>query len=352
MKSTTHAPVRIKSLRITVAQIWQPIGRRRALRIGFLGLALGAFGLAPAAQPQAQAWPQKPIRLLVLAGPGSAPDQIARIISDRLGRTLGQPVIVENRVGANGLLGINQLKQAAPDGYTLTLVQAAAATVTPLVYKNANFDIVRDFEVIGTVGASPMLYVSNIDFPAKTLAEAIAIAKSAPGKVAMGSSSRGSIPNLANELLAAKSGASFQIVPFATSGQGVQAVIGGQVQMFVDGVGPVIQLIKSGRLRALASASETVLPGLEGIPLAKDTVPGLNVYGWFAMIAPKGTPKTILTRLNREINDTVSAPDVIEKFRAVGTYPRAGTVESAQQFIKSEIALWGGLIKATGVKPE
>jgi tripartite-type tricarboxylate transporter receptor subunit TctC len=199
---------------------------------------------------------------------------------------------------------------------------------------------------------TPMLFVANANFPAKTLGEAIAAAKAAPERVALGSSTRGSIPNLTNELLAAKSGAKFQIVPFSSSAQGVQAVVGGEVPLFSDGVAAVIQLVRAGRLKALAAASDSVLPGLEGIPLAKDTVPGLTVYGWFAMVAPKGTPKEVVTRLNQEINEIIKDPEVLEKFQKLGTYPRSGTPESAQQFMKSEIELFSGVIKAAGIKPE
>jgi len=300
----------------------------------------------------AQTWPGKPIRILVPSTPGSAPDLIARIMGDKLSRSLSQPVIVENRTGAGGLISMNQLKQAPADGYTLTLMHGAVAAVTPFTYKEATYDVVRDFEIIGTVGMTPMLFVSNPAFPAKNLAEAIAVARANPEKIALGSSVRGSIPNLTNELLATRTGAKFQVVPFASSGQGIQATVGGDVPMFSDGVAPLIQLIKSGRLRALAVASETVLPGLEGIPLANDTVPGFNVYGWFLMVAPKGTPKDIVTRLNKEVNDAIHLPDVVERFRHLGTYPRPGTVESAQQFVRSEITLFGGIIKAAGIKPE
>lgn len=300
----------------------------------------------------AQAWPQTPVRILVPSSAGSAPDQIARIVGDKLSRSLGQPVIIDNKTGAGGIINMNTLKQAPSDGYTLTIIQGAVAAVTPFIYKEATYDVVRDFDVVGTIAVTPMLFVANANFPARTLGEAIAAAKAAPDRVAIGSSTRGSIPNLTNELLAAKTGAKFQIVPFSSTSQGVQAVVGGEVPLFSDGVAAVIQLVRAGRLKALATAADTVLPGLEGIPLAKDTVPGLNVYGWFAMVAPKGTPKEVVARLNKDINDIVKDPEVIEKFHKLGTYPRGGTVDAAQQFVKSEIALFSGVIKSAGIKSE
>jgi tripartite-type tricarboxylate transporter receptor subunit TctC len=318
--------------------------------ISALGVML--VGSMLAAAVQAQAWPQKPLKLIVPSGPGSAPDVVARLMGEKLGRALGQPVVVENKVGGGGLIAINQLRQAPADGYTLSLVQAAVATTTPFLYKEATYDVVRDLDSIGTIAVTPMLFVSNPEFPAKTLAEAIAAAKAAPGAVALASSSRGSIPNLAGELLGRRAGVQFQNIPYQTSSQAVQAVVGNQVPLFVDGVGAMVQLVRSGKLRALAVASETVLPGLEGIPLAKDTVPGLNLYGWFALMAPKNTPKDVVTRLNRELNDIIKQPDVIEKFHSMGTYARASTPEGAQQFIRSEITMFGDVIKASGLKPE
>ncbi|MES2413786.1 MAG: tripartite tricarboxylate transporter substrate-binding protein [Pseudomonadota bacterium] len=303
-------------------------------------------------QVHAQAWPQKPLKLIVPSGPGSAPDVVARLMGEKLGRVLGQPVIVENRVGGGGLIAVNQLRQSPPDGYTLSLMQAAVATTTPFLYKEATYDVVRDLDPITTIAVTPMLFVSNPEFPARTLGEAIAAARAAPGAVALASSSRGSIPNLAGELLGRRAGVQFQNIPYQTSSQAVQAVVGNQVPLFVDGVGAMVQLVRSGKLRALAVASETVLPGLEGIPLAKDTVPGLNLYGWFAMIAPKGTPKDVVSRLNKEINDIIKQPDVIEKFHSMGTYSRGSTPEGAQQFIRNEVTLFGDVIKAAGLKQE
>lgn len=305
-----------------------------------------------ASQVNAQAWPQKSLRILVPSSPGSAPDQITRIVAEKLSKELGQPVIVDNKTGAGGIINMNQLRQAAPDGYTISLIQGAVAAVTPFLYKEATYDVIRDFEVVGTVGITPMMFVANNNFAAKNLSEVVAVAKAQPEKIALGSSTRGSIPNLTNELLAARTSAKFQIVPFSSTAQGLQAVVGGEVPVFVDGVAAVITLVRAGKLRAIATASETVLSGLEGIPLAKDSVPGLNVYGWFAVVAPKGTPKEVIARLNKEINALVQQPDVVEKFRVLGTYPRAGTPEAAASFIGSEVTLFGNIIKATRIKAE
>lgn len=300
----------------------------------------------------AQSFPHKPIKVLVPSGAGSAPDTIARIVADRYARQTGQPVIVENKPGAGGMITMNALKAAPADGYTLSIIQGAVAVVTPFTYKGANYDVERDFSIVAMVGVTPMMFVSNPGFAAQSLADAIAQAKAKPDQVALASSTRGSIPNLANELLAAKTGAKFQIVPFATSSQGIQSTIGGDVAMFSDGVAPLIPLVKAGRLKALAVAADSVLPGLEGIPLAKDTVPGLNVSGWFLVVAPKGTPKEVVERLNQETNEALKQAEVVARLRDLGTYPRPGSVEQAQQFVRSETQVFGQLIKAAGIKAE
>lgn len=312
--------------------------------------ALGAVAMSAIAQ--AAAWPQKPIRLLVPAPAGSAPDLIARIIGEKLSRSLGQIVIVDNKPGAGGILAINQLKSAPPDGYTVGLNQAAVVVVTPYTYKEATYDVERDLEIIAMVGKTPMMFVTNATNSAKNFADAIAMAKAKPDQVSVGNPTRTSIPHLASELAGMKTDAKFLQVPFSTTGQGIQAVVNGDTAFYVDGVGPLMQLVKAGKLRVLAVASESELPGLEGLPLANKTVPGLNVYGWFSMQAPKGTPAAVLQRLNADINLAMQQKDVISRFREFGTYVTPGSVADARHFVKGEKEMFGGVIRTLGLKPE
>lgn len=311
-------------------------------------LALGCIGLAA----QGQTFPSKPMKMVLPTAPGTAPDSIARIVGEKMARSMGQPVIVENKPGAGGILAMSQLKQAPADGYTFALVHAAVAAVTPLTYKEARYDIERDFDSVAILGVTPILFVASPKFKAKTLGEAIKAAKATPDQIALGSPNRTSVPHLANELMAMKSQSKFQQVPFASTGQGIQAVISGDIAMYTDGVGPLLQLVKAGRLKALAVAADKTLPGLEGIPLANATVPDLNVFGWFMISAPKGTPTPVIERLNREINDALKSEDVIAKFREFGTYTAAGSVADAQRFVKREKTLLGDVVHAIGVKPE
>ena len=297
-------------------------------------------------------WPTKPVKILFGFPAASATDVIARAVGQKLSEKWGQQVLVENRPGAGGILAMNQLKAAAPDGYTLALPQAAVLVVTPSTYKEAKYDSERDFETVAMVGKTPMLFVVNAAHPAKTFAEAVAMTRDKPESVSVGNPTRTSIPHLAAELAGQKMSARFSQISFGSTPQGVQAVVNGDINLYVDGVGPLLPLTKAGRVRALAVASETELPGLEGIPLANQTVPGLNVYGWFIMQAPKGTPMAIQQRLNAEVNKAMQEPEVVARFREFGTYPTLGDVAASQRFLASEKALFEGVIRTLGLKPE
>lgn len=318
-----------------------------------LTLSALALGLGPlASHAQTPAWPSKPIRLVVPAPPGSAPDVIARLASEKIGRALGQSVVVDNRPGAGGIITMNHVKGSAPDGYTFAFAQAAVVTVTPFTYKEATYDMERDFDTVAIVGRTPMMLVANLNNPARTLADAIAQAKAKPDQVSIGNPTRTSIPHLAAEMVGMKAGARFQQVSFGSTPPGIQAVIAGDTQFYIDGAGALLPLVKSGKMRAIAVAADTVLPGLEDYPLASKTVPGLNVFGWFALFAPKGTPAAIVQRMNAEISQAQQQPDMIARFSDFGTYPTPGSVADAARYVKAENEQFGSVIKSLGLKPE
>ncbi len=312
----------------------------------FCAVAIGS------SMAQTAAWPQKPIRLLIAAPAGTGPDLVARILGEKLSRQLGQPVLIDNRPGAGGIVAMNLLKAAPPDGYTLALPHAAVVVVTPFTFKEANYDIERDFETIAVIGKSPIMFVTNATSPAKNLDDAIAMAKAKPDQVSIGNPTRTSLPHLTAEMVGMKSDSKFQHVAFSNTGQGVQAVVNGDVALYVDAMGPLLQLVKAGKLRALAVTSDTELAGLEGIPLLNKSVPGMNVSGWYSIQAPKGTPTAVLQRLNTEVNLALQQTDLQTKFREFGTYVTPGSIADAQRFVKSETAQFGGVIRALGVKAE
>ncbi len=333
---------------------WKPTAIRRFDRPGFaqpLASALLAFALfaAPAA---AQDYPSKPLRIVVPSNAGSAPDIVARSLGEPLAKALGQPVVIDNKPGAGGAVAMASVKAVEPDGYTLVLIQAQVATLTPLLQKSANYDSERDFDAIGMVGVSPMMFAGSPKFPARNLKEAIEAARAKPDEVTAGGPNRTSIPYLANFLLASKAPAPLRMVPFSSSPQGIQATMAGDVQMYTDGVGPLLALARGGRLQALAVTADTELPGLEGIPLAKDTVPGLVVYGWFMLAAPKGVPPAIVQKLNAELNAALDRPEVAARLRALGTYPRPMTIPDTVRFVRAEKETFGALVRQMGLQPE
>ncbi|WP_083745213.1 tripartite tricarboxylate transporter substrate binding protein [Variovorax sp. KK3] len=312
-----------------------------------------AFFIAGTAPAQAQTKaPATPMTMVVPAPAGSAPDIVARMIADELQRRLGQPFIVDNKPGAGGIVAVMAARSAANRANTLLFVHAAVATVTPLTYRAAKFDLATDFEPVVTVADTPMMFVANPSAGPKTLADAIAQAKAKPDTVTLGSTTRGSVPHLAGVLLGQLSGAQFNNVPMSGSGQALQSVVGGDTAMSVDGIAPLLPLVKSGRLRVLGVTANRPLAGLEGMPLAKDTVPGLELTGWFMLFAAQGTPPARLHDINAAVNAALKSPELIQKLQATANYPVGGSIDDARQFLASEKKKLALAVQQAGLKAE
>lgn len=290
------------------------------------------------------------ITMVVPAGAGSAPDIMARLLGDELRVRLGQSVVIDNRIGGGGIVAVNTARQS-PSPDTLLLAQAAVVTVTPLTYRAANYNLERDMEPVAVVAETPMLFVANANGP-RTLAEAISAVKTRPESLTMGSPSRGSIPHLSAELLMQATGSKFNMVPMAASGQALQAVVNGDTQISVDGIAPLLPLVRAGKIRALGVASATPLPGLEGMPLVKDTVPDLVATGWFMLFAKKGTPPARIKALNEAVNAALKSPEMLQKLQTTATYPVGGSVSDAVAFLAREKALWASAIQRANIQPE
>lgn len=291
------------------------------------------------------------ITMVVPAGAGSAPDIMARLLGDELRVRLGQAVVVDNRTGGGGIVAVNAARQStSPD--TLLLAQAAVVTVTPLTYRAANYNLERDMEPVAVVAETPMLFVGNTSSGPQTLAEAVANAKARPESLTIGSPSRGSIPHLSAELLMQATGSRFNIVPMGASGQALQAVVNGDTQISVDGIAPLLPLVRAGKLRALGVASARTLPGLEGMPLVKDTVPGFVATGWFMLFAKKGTAPARVKAINEAVNAALKSPDMQQKLHNTATYPVGGSVSDAITFLAREKALWSSAIQRANIQPE
>ena len=308
--------------------------------------ALAASGFATGAIAN------KPLTMVVPSAAGSAPDIVARLLGDELQSRLNQPVVIENRPGAGGIVATMAAKSAPADGNTVLLAQAAVVTLTPLLYRAAKYDMEKDFETVAVVADTPMLFVANPKAGIKSLGDLIAHAKAKPDELTLGSPSRGSVPHLSGELLEQFTGVRLRNVPMGTSGKAIHSVVGGDTQVSVDGIAPLLPLVKAGRMQALAVTSRDVLPGLEGLPLAKDTVPEMVLSGWFMLFAGKGTPAARVKALNEAVNAALKSPQLIQKLQVSATYPVGGSVQDARSFLMREKKLWAGAAQKAGLQAE
>lgn len=300
----------------------------------------------------AQTYPTKPIRFIVGFPPGGATEFIARLIGQKLTQSMGQQVIVDNRPGAAGNLGIELAARAAPDGYTLLLV-APNITISPSLYKKLGYDTVKDFAPIARVAAVPMVIVTPGNLPATTLKEFIALAKAKPGALNYASSGVGTSLHLAAELFKLQAGVNLVHIAYKGSSLAMNDVISGQVHTLFIGIPAPAPHIKTGRLRGLAVIAPQRSPTLPDVPtVAEAGMPNLDVTTWYGVFAPFGTPRAIVTQLNREINQAMQAADVKEKLAAQSTNAIVGTPEAFGDYVKIEIAKWAEVVRKAGIQPE
>jgi tripartite-type tricarboxylate transporter receptor subunit TctC len=316
-----------------------------------LVLALSiAIGIPAAVM--AQAYPNKPLRIVVGYTPGGTTDIIARVIAARLTVTLGQPVIVENRPGAGGNLGADSVAKAAPDGYTLQLGTAGNMTVNPSIYPNMGFDTVRDFQPISLVATLPNLMVVNPKVPAKTVQEFVAWAKSRPGKVFFASSGNGNTPHMTAELFNMAAGLSMVHVPYRGSGPALTDLIGGEgVQVMFDNMPSAIGHARSGALRAIAVTSPKRVQGEPNIPTVSESgYPDFQVVTWFGLFAPAGTPGPVVDRLHREVTEAIRTPAIRKRLIELGAEPVSNSPSEFSALVKSDIVRWAKVVKAANIQ--
>ena len=316
-----------------------------------LALALCAAPLF-ATPAHAQAWPSKAIRYVVPYPPAGATDILARIVGDKLSQVLGQPVIVDNKPGAAGNIGTAEVVRAAPDGYTV-VQGTVSGPISVTLYHNLPFNFERDLDPVAMIGLVPNVMVVGQSVPAKTVQEFIALDKAQPGKLNFGSAGSGSSIHMSGELFKLMTGIDMVHVPYKGSAAAVTDLIGGQVSVMFDNLPSSMPHIKSGKLRALGVTSAKRYPTLPDVPtIAEAGVPGFEAYAWFGMLAPKGTPKPIITRLNTEILKILQLPDVKEKLDQQGAIYTPFTPDEFRNFIKEDVQKWAKVVKASGAKVE
>ena len=298
-------------------------------------------------------YPTKPIRLVVPFVPGGSTDLIARIMGQKLDEALGQQVVVENRAGAGGNIGVEYVAKSASDGYTLIFGHIGTFGFGPSLYQKLPYDPVKDFAPITLFAMVPNMLVVHPALPAKTVKELIALAKARPGQMNYGSSGNGSASHLASEYFKLLSKTDIIAIPYKGTGPLVTDLIAGQTSLTITGVPPLYPFVQSGRLRGIAVGSVKRLALMPDLPtIAEAGVPGYESSTWFGPLAPAKTPREIILRLNTELLKILQRPDIKARFAAEGAEGLGSTPEEFGTYIKSEIDRWGRVIKAAGVRPE
>ena len=322
--------------------------RRRSGRFAAVLVAL-----ALAAGAHAQSFPSRPIHLVVPFPPGGSTDILARALAHKLAEGLSQPVLIDNRPGAGGSIGAEAAAKSAPDGTTILMGQLGPLAVSPAIYKKLPYDPVKSFSPVCLMAIVPSVLVVNTSLPFASAAELIAYAKKNPGKLTYGSAGNGSTSHLTTEFFKLATGTDILHVPYKGVGPMLTDLVSGQLAMGINGAPAVMPHVTSGRLRALAVSSLTRIPSLPDIPtLDESGVKGFEANGWYGIVAPAGTPREIVLKLNSEIRRAVGSSELRARLDAEGAIPAAGSPEEFAAFIASEIARWGAVAKRAGMEPQ
>ena len=303
-----------------------------------------------AAAAQAPEWPSRPVRFIVPYPPGGPTDIMGRIVAQAVQGPLGQPFVVENRAGANGLIGSEQAARAAPDGTTF-LVNASAHVIVPHLTPNMPIDVLADFVPVTNIAAVPLWLVVNPALPVRSVAEFIAYARANPGRIAYASSSQGGAPHLAGELFKQMTGTDMVHVPYRGSGPAVQDLIAGNVQAMFDSVPSSAASARDGRLRALAVTTKNRIAPFPDLPtIAEAGVPGYEISTWYGIWAPVRTPPAIINRLQQAVAAAARNPETRARFDALGAEPVADSPEDYARFVRAEYDRWGKLVRDARIK--
>ena len=310
--------------------------------------AAAALALPAAAQDN---FPSKPIRLVVPFVPGGVTDSSGRLIADALGKRLGQQVVVDNKPGASGNIGTAQVVQAAPDGYTLLLAFDGTMVINPHVFAKVPFDTLKDFASVGKIGNAQLILVANMALPVKTLQDVVALSKTQP--LAYGTSGIGGTPHIAGEMLAQRTGARLEHVPYKGGGQAISDGIGGAIPLVYTAVAGAQGHVKAGKLRPIAVSSAQRSSSLPDVPtFAESGVPDFVADSWVGILAPAKTPPAVLAKLNTELNAVLNDPAVRERLAVLGIEPTPGTPEQFRQQMVKDLTAYGPIVKSAGIKLE
>ncbi|MBL8324152.1 MAG: tripartite tricarboxylate transporter substrate binding protein [Rubrivivax sp.] len=318
---------------------------------GALCAVATAFGLAALpATATAQAYPSKPVRVVVTFPTGGAPDILARLFADKA--QLGQAIVVENKPGAGGNIGADSVAKAPPDGHTLVMGTVGTHSINGALYSKMPYDMVKDFAPVGHVASAPNLLVVNNDLPVKTVAELVVYMKANPDKLSFGSPGVGTSVHISGELFKSLTGTKMQHVPYKGRQFAIPDLIGGQIQVMFDNMPSALPMVKEGKIRALAQTTARRSAAAPDVPTVAETVPGFEASTWFAMFAPAGTPREVVTRLNAEMKRVFALPDVQDRLKTLGLEPWISTPEELARFQAAEIVKWAKVVKESGARAD
>ena len=298
-------------------------------------------------------WPNRPVRIVVPFPAGQTTDVIARLLAQQLTESVGQSFFVDNKAGAAAIIGTEQVKNAPPDGYTLLMASSGPLAINPSLYSKLPYDTLRDFQPIGMIAAVPQFLVVNRDFPPSNLKELIAYVKQNPGKTNYGSGGSGLTNHLTMELLKSAAGLQITHVPYKGAAAAITGLIAGEINMMFESGPAVIPHVKSGKLKVIAvgtRARSVVLPEVPTV--AEAGLPGFAAVAWAAFLAPAGTPRPIIQKMNGELNALLSRPAIKERLISLGAEPVETSPEQTTAFFKSELEIWAGAVKASGARAD
>lgn len=311
-----------------------------------------ALCVAFASAAWAQTYPSAPVKMITQGAPASGPDVVARIVADELSRRWKQQIVVLNAAGAGGSVAAKQAMQAAPDGYTLYVPAASAFIVMPEMFPNLTIDMLADFVPLGLIAEQPMVVAVATALNVNSLADLVKLSKEKPGTLSFAANARGTLPHLTAERLKSQAGIDMTYIPYPGAAAGLQDLLGGRIEVIVEGLGTLLGSIQNGSLKPLAVSSLKRLENFPNIPTVAETLPGFQATGWFALVAPRGTPPAIVQQVNRDLNAALESSSVKDKLGAMATQVRPMSLADTAAFLRNEQEVWRPVVKQIGFGPQ
>ena len=326
---------------------------RTTTRRQFTTLLAGTSLAAATPLLRAQSWPDKPVKWVLSQPPGSGPDNVARLLADRLTKLWGQAVVIENKPGGQNTIGAQAAARSSADGYNFYFATTAALVTNPLLFKTLSYDPAKDFVPVAFIGRSPFAVLVRAESPIKSLDDLLAKSRAAPGTVTLGNEGPRAFSGMIARLLNARAQAGLNLVPYASVGVGTQDLMGGHVDAMVADLASTAALARQGKLRVLATTSAKRVAGWDNVPALAEKLPGFDMVGWFALVAPTGTPAAAINRANRDTNALLADKDLVERIAAIGPIADGSMApEAVGAFLRAEAAHWQAIAAEIGVLPE